>query len=250
MFIHLKFEHTSRRSYWKMNNILVREALLQCLIILLVLLLHYVQSKHKYRVDTRYDVSLTYTRGRLASPGCYHIRCATGDAEEWTDAWGAMTYPPSHEMKLMRNFNLMRNRLDAKLRKWMWCCIHGLMICPENPIPWRFDLVDGMLQNQHYSLVVITSRALMRIQFMGISSGYVKIAFFMIILKMTEVKRVGRRRTQLNDYLRNRRRYCELKEEVEDRKRWKRQFSSIEHREEIQIFHKSMNLLMSSIFNN
>ena len=43
--------------------------------------------------------------------------------------------------------------------------------------------------------------------------------------QMTEVKGVGRRRrrTQLLDDLRNRR-YCELKEEAEDRNRWKRQF--------------------------
>ena len=42
--------------------------------------------------------------------------------------------------------------------------------------------------------------------------------------QMTEVKGVGRRRTQLLDDLRNRRRYWELKEEAEDRKRWIRQF--------------------------
>ena len=42
--------------------------------------------------------------------------------------------------------------------------------------------------------------------------------------KMTKVKGVGRRRTQLLDDLRNRRRYWELKEEAEDRKRWRRQF--------------------------
>jgi hypothetical protein len=42
--------------------------------------------------------------------------------------------------------------------------------------------------------------------------------------QMTEVKEVGRRRTQLLDYLRNRRRYWELKEEAEVRKRWRRQF--------------------------
>ena len=42
--------------------------------------------------------------------------------------------------------------------------------------------------------------------------------------QMTEVKGVGRRRTQLLDDLRNRRRYWELKEEAEDLKRWKRQF--------------------------
>ena len=42
--------------------------------------------------------------------------------------------------------------------------------------------------------------------------------------QMTEVKGVGRRRTQLLDYLRNRRRYWELKEEAEDRNRWRRQF--------------------------
>ena len=40
------------------------------------------------------------------------------------------------------------------------------------------------------------------------------------------MKAVGRRRrTQLLDDLRNRRRYCELKEEAEDRNRWKRQFT-------------------------
>ena len=41
---------------------------------------------------------------------------------------------------------------------------------------------------------------------------------------MTEVKGVGRRRTQLLDDLRNRRRYWELKEEAEYLKRWNRQF--------------------------
>jgi hypothetical protein len=39
---------------------------------------------------------------------------------------------------------------------------------------------------------------------------------------MTEVKAVGRRRTQLLDDLINRRRYWELEEEAEDQKRWKR----------------------------
>ena len=43
--------------------------------------------------------------------------------------------------------------------------------------------------------------------------------------KMTEMKGVGsRRRKQLFGYLRKRRRYWELKEEAEDRKRWRRQF--------------------------
>ena len=44
--------------------------------------------------------------------------------------------------------------------------------------------------------------------------------------QMTEVKEVGRRRRriQLLGDLRNRRRYWKLKEEAEDRKRWKRQF--------------------------
>ena len=50
--------------------------------------------------------------------------------------------------------------------------------------------------------------------------------------------------------LRNRRSYRELKEEAEDRKRWKRQFISIERKEEIHIFHKSIDLLISSILNN
>ena len=44
--------------------------------------------------------------------------------------------------------------------------------------------------------------------------------------QMTEVKGVGRRRTQHLDDLRNRRRYCELKEEAENRKRWRRQFNN------------------------
>ena len=39
--------------------------------------------------------------------------------------------------------------------------------------------------------------------------------------QMAEVKGVGRRRTQLLDDLRNGRRYWELKEEAEDRKRWR-----------------------------
>jgi hypothetical protein len=42
--------------------------------------------------------------------------------------------------------------------------------------------------------------------------------------QMTELKGVGRRRTQLFDDFRNRRSYYELKEEAEDRKRWKQQF--------------------------
>ena len=41
---------------------------------------------------------------------------------------------------------------------------------------------------------------------------------------MTELKGVGKRKTQLLDDLINRRIYWELKEEAEDRKRWKRQF--------------------------
>ena len=44
--------------------------------------------------------------------------------------------------------------------------------------------------------------------------------------QMTEVRGVGRRRTQLLDDLRDRRRYWELKKEAEDRKRWRRQFIS------------------------
>ena len=44
--------------------------------------------------------------------------------------------------------------------------------------------------------------------------------------QMKEVKEVGRTRTQLLDDLRNRRRYWELKEEAENRKRWRRQFIS------------------------
>ena len=42
--------------------------------------------------------------------------------------------------------------------------------------------------------------------------------------QMTILKGVGRRRTQFLEDLENRRRYWELKEEAEDRNRWKRQF--------------------------
>ena len=42
--------------------------------------------------------------------------------------------------------------------------------------------------------------------------------------QMTKVKRVERRKTLLLDDLRNRRRYCELKEEAEDRNSRKLQF--------------------------
>ena len=63
--------------------------------------------------------------------------------------------------------------------------------------------------------------------------------------QMTEVK--GVERTQLLDDLRNKRTYKELKEEAEDRNRWKRQLL-IEHEEKIHILHKSMDLLISSIY--
>ena len=67
---------------------------------------------------------------------------------------------------------------------------------------------------------------------------------------MTEMKGVGRRRTKLLDDLRNRRIYLVLKEEAKDRKDWNDSLS-IEYMEEIQIiFHKSIALLISRIFNN
>ena len=59
---------------------------------------------------------------------------------------------------------------------------------------------------------------------------------------MREVKGIGRR-TQLLHDLTNRGRYWELKEEAEDRI----VNLSIEHKEEIHIFPKSMNLLISNI---
>ena len=67
--------------------------------------------------------------------------------------------------------------------------------------------------------------------------------------QMTEVKGVGRRRTQLLDDLRNRRRYWELKEEDKDQKNGNGSLS-IQHKEETHIFHKSMNLLISNILYN
>ena len=69
-----------------------------------------------------------------------------------------------------------------------------------------------------------------------------------IEVQMTEVKGVGRRRTQPLDDLRNRRRNWELKEEAEDRKNGDDSLS-IEHMEEKHVFRKSMDLLISSILN-
>ena len=67
--------------------------------------------------------------------------------------------------------------------------------------------------------------------------------------QMMEVKGVGRRRTQLLDDLRNRREdtgKMKIKEEDGNNS------LSIKHKEEIpiHIFHKSMDLLISSILNN
>jgi hypothetical protein len=42
----------------------------------------------------------------------------------------------------------------------------------------------------------------------------------------TDMRGARRRRTQLLDDLRNRKSYWELKEEAEDKKTWKRQFTS------------------------
>ena len=57
------------------------------------------------------------------------------------------------------------------------------------------------------------------------------------------MKGEGRRRTQLLDDLRNRRRYWELKEEAEDRNRWKDSLS-IEHKEGI------VNTIIMDVFNS
>jgi hypothetical protein len=46
------------------------------------------------------------------------------------------------------------------------------------------------------------------------------------IYTYTGVEGVGRSRTQFLDDLRNRRRYWELKEEADDRKGWRRQFTN------------------------
>ena len=62
---------------------------------------------------------------------------------------------------------------------------------------------------------------------MGFKEHYPGVVWFLYDViegLITEVKGVGGRKTQLLDYFRNRRRYWELKEEVEDRKRWKQQF--------------------------
>jgi hypothetical protein len=68
----------------------------------------------------------------------------------------------------------------------------------------------------------------------------------MTLKDMTEVKRDGRRRrrTQLLDNMRKRRRYWELKKEADDRKSGNYSLSH-GHKEEIQaIFHKPMDLLI------
>ena len=66
---------------------------------------------------------------------------------------------------------------------------------------------------------------------------------------MTKVKGVGRRRRQLLDDLRNIRRYWELKEEAEDRNRWNQQFINRKQGGN-NIFHKSMDLIITSILKN
>jgi hypothetical protein len=63
---------------------------------------------------------------------------------------------------------------------------------------------------------------------------------------MTEVKGVGRRRTQLLDDLRNRKRYWELKVEAKDKKK----IETTVYQSNISIFHKSSDLPISSILNN
>ena len=63
--------------------------------------------------------------------------------------------------------------------------------------------------------------------------------------RMTEVRGVARRRTQLLDDLRDRR-YWELKEEAEDRKK----METTVHQLNISFFHKSLDLLISSILTN
>ena len=55
---------------------------------------------------------------------------------------------------------------------------------------------------------------------------------------MTEVKGVGRRITYLFDFLRNRRRYWKIEKDGNGS-------LSIEHKEEIHIFHKSRDVLIS-----
>ena len=54
--------------------------------------------------------------------------------------------------------------------------------------------------------------------------------------QITEMTGVGRRRTQLLDDLRNRRRYWELKEEAENRKK----IETTVYQSNISIFHKSL----------
>ena len=52
----------------------------------------------------------------------------------------------------------------------------------------------------------------------------------MVLLEVkycAEMKGIGRRITQLLDNLKNRRRYWELKEEAEDRNRWKKFINQI-----------------------
>ena len=66
---------------------------------------------------------------------------------------------------------------------------------------------------------------------------------------MTEVKGIGRRRTQLLDDLRNRIWYWEIKKEAEDQKDGKDSLSC-EHKKEMYVFHTPMDLLTICILNN
>ena len=68
--------------------------------------------------------------------------------------------------------------------------------------------------------------------------------------QITERKGLGRRRTQLFDDLRNRRRYWELKEEAEDRERWKRHLINRTYKYKLPCKYKYMGLLISSMLNN
>ena len=59
-----------------------------------------------------------------------------------------------------------------------------------------------------------------------------------------------KRKNPISDYLRKWKKYSVLKEEAEDRKKWKVNLSH-EHKEEIQVIsYKSIDLLTSSVLND
>ena len=82
------------------------------------------------------------------------------------------------------------------------------------------EVLDRIEENRILLNIILSRKA----NWVGHILRIIYLLHYDIERQMTKVKRVGRRRRQLIDELRNRRKYWELKEETEDRKRLKQQF--------------------------